>query len=206
MKIASIILISALVGAPVLRSQDLYFGFQCGINSPQSDVKNQLNLKAGFNLGGNMFIDLGNGHAIAPRVDYTTFSGKSFVNGIASPPGFPAPGYPLYGKGQFNSLALVVDYDYFLNGKTTKGPYLLVGIGATPNRYTLDETSDPSIPAPIPGHSGHKNAMVFDGGMGYLFSPHFGVDIKYLISNFGGGDMLRTAEAHWINLGLVTRF
>jgi opacity protein-like surface antigen len=212
MKLRTIVLCTILLSIPSLHSQDLLYGLHAGVNISQGDVKKDLNLTTGFNLGTNLFINLGHGHAIAPRLDYVTFSGKSFPNGTVTTLDAPGPSitYPVYGKGKFESIALIADYNFFPNGKANDGFYFALGVGFARNTYSLKETTDPKVQINW-NNSDSMNSVIVNAGFGYMFSPHIGVEAKYAFTRYEMGspnfvNQSNIADAPWVNLGLVARF
>lgn len=209
MKLTNIAFSAFLLSGSFLGAQDLLYGLQAGATLPQGDVKNNLHLTTGYSLGVNLLIDLGGGHAIVPRLDYTAFSGESFVVGVAStlslPGGPPSITVPVSGKGKFTSTALIADYNFYVSGKANDGFYLALGTGYARNRHTLDLMTVPSIPPFYPSnYSETKGTFIFEAGVGYMFSTHFGAEAKYEITKYG--DSSHSTNAPWLNLNLLARF
>ena len=207
MRISAVAFSAIFMTAAALGAQDLHYGLQVGINSPQGDVKSNLHLTTGYSLGADLLVDLGEGNAIVPRISYSEFSGNSFVDGAASTISLPGPSFTTYlinGKGRFSSVSLTADYNYFVNGHTNDALYFSIGAGLAHNSYTLDLTTDPHVSLPISRYTNTKNAMIFDAGIGYMFYAHIGVQAKYELTKYGDSD--HSINAPWVNLELVMRF
>jgi len=148
------IMAASLLAAQPVSAQEVRYGFQATIAKPEGDLSTAMDGQVGFGLGIHALIDLKGGHAILPRLDYTTYKHSS--NGLDE---------------NVKVLSLGADYDYFTGGKANAGFYLLGGLGYA---STKDELT-------FPGGSAQetKGSLYMNLGAGWDFSPHVGVELRY---------------------------
>lgn len=163
------------------QAADTMFGGQLTLSKPQGDLgdSQRLDGKIGYGLGVHALVDLKNGHAILPRFDYTSY--KRSGNGLDLVP-------KVWNYG--------VDYNYYINGKTNEGLYLAAGVGYSIARAELREGSF------FAGFS--KESFSLDAGVGYMFTPNFGGELKYNHASYDfaiAGKMTVPA----INLSFIAR-
>ncbi len=169
----------------VAQAQDYKFGGQIHISKPQGDLDTILDGKVGYGLGAHMLLDLKQGHAIVPRLDYLMFKRSEVVPGFGSVEVKPS------------LLSLGADYNYYVSGKTNSGFYLTAGLAYVRGK----------IEATVPGlgtDSETKSTVGLGLGMGYMFTPNLGAELKYNHAKFTfEGDDLSSPT---INASFVFRF
>lgn len=160
-----ILALGASLLVPAMASaQDLKFGGQLTLSSPQGDLgkKDALDGKLGYGLGGHLQMDLGKGHTIVPRVDYTMF--KRSVDGVDL---------------KYNTLTAGADYQYFLGGKANEGCYVGAGLAWASTQFKAE------FPGSAEGnHSETKNALQLGAGVGYMFTPTMGAELRYTTATY----------------------
>ena len=166
----------ALSGA-ALQAVDLSIGLQGGIMAPMGDLNAWTGKSTGFGAGAHLLLDLGNGHTVRPRLDFSSFPGK---------PGF-------YKFQQFSGGA---DYVYFTEGRPTGGFYLDAGVGMASNLY--DTNFQPSYSR---SYSNPYLAL----GFGYQFNAVCGVELRYQTSRFTDADGVAT-NVNSLGVAATVRF
>ena len=177
MKLRSLALTTlALAGSALAAQEGPRFGLQATLNQPQSDLKDAVDSKLGFGIGGHVFVDLGQGHALRPRLDYMWF-----------------PEYDLGGATlKVNNLAVGADYLYFVEGKT-EGVYFTAGLSA--NRWKAE--------ADVAGFGNSSESTTKLGlaaGLGYQFNKTVGAELRYQKGKAWEGDF------DFIQAGVSFRF
>ena len=172
----------ALVAAP-LAAQDASFAVQAGVNIPQSDLKDFVDSKLGVTAGVAVPVDLGSGHVIRPRADYSYYSG-SVTN-------------PLFtDDNKAKTLFVGADYLYFPAQKMEQF-YVTAGLGY---QNTKLETHNSAVG----DFSDSKGAFAWAAGAGWQFTENLGAELRYTSSHpkFDNG----TFKCDAINLGLTFQF
>lgn len=101
--------LAVLLGTSLgIQAADPVFGVQAGLAIPVGDLDSMVGSSLGLHLGGHATFDLRNGHALKPRFEYSTYSGR----------GITASG-PLFG----------CDYVFHLEGRTGRGAFVGGGLG-----------------------------------------------------------------------------
>jgi hypothetical protein len=98
-------LMLAILAGPSLGAKDVQFGVQGGLALPMGDLSDTGSLGLGF--GGHGRYDLGSGHGLMGRVDFTFYGQKSGVS--------------------TRDLGIAMDYTYHLD-RHRRGVYLLAGV------------------------------------------------------------------------------
>jgi len=169
---------SFLVALPA-SAQEVRYGFQATLAKPEGDLSTAMDGKVGLGLGIHALIDLKGGHALVPRLDYTTY--KHSLNGLDE---------------SVKVLSLGADYNYFTGGKANAGLYLLGGLGYA---STKDELS-------FPGGSAQetKGSLYVNLGAGWDFNTHVGAEIRYNHSTIS--ESTGSISAPSVQASLVIRF
>lgn len=167
------------LAASLARAEDPRFGVQAHGNVPTGDLKDAVDSKLGVGGGAHVTFDLGDGHMIRPRIDYTFFP-EATVSAI---------------RNKVNDLSLGADYLYFISGKT-EGLYLTGGLSF--NHWKVDVTA-----AGI-SSSDTSNKPGFAAGLGYNFNASFGAEVRLITSKYASGTKDFTASA--IQAGVTLRF
>lgn len=184
MNLRTLTLIAAtLVGSALCAQEGPRFGLQAGLNLPQSDLKDAVDDKVGFNLGAQVTFDLRGGHMLRPRLDYTWF-----------------PEYRVSDLGgsaevKFSALSLGGDYLYFVEGKP-QGFYVTGGLALVQWKV---EASGSFLGIGF-SSSETTNKLGLAAGAGYQFNKTVGAEVRYLKSSVGEGDL------DMIQVGATFRF
>ncbi len=168
--------VTALAATSLAAQEGPRFGLQATLNQPQSDLKDAVDSKLGFGVGAHLFVDLGKGHALRPRLDYIWF-----------------PEYSAYGASlKVNNLSVGADYLYFVEGKA-EGIYFTAGLSA--NRWKA-ELSDPLF-----GNTSESTTKLgLAAGLGYQFNKTVGAELRYQKGKAWEGDF------DFIQAGVTFRF
>ena len=171
MRLRNLLPLVALLAVPAMaQERPIMGGFQVGLASPtgSSDlmnskysVKDLVDNKIGFNIGGHVSFDLQNGHMVRARLDETAFSGD-FSDKIG------------VGDAKIATLGVMGDYLYHISGNT-QGFYLTAGIGY--------EFTSAKINAFAGEHTSSKGAFAYDAGLGWQFTPMVGMELRYASSH-----------------------
>lgn len=176
--------LAALAGAafPAL-AEEPRFGVQVHGSIPTGDLKDAVDSKLGLGGGAHVTFDLGGGHMVRPRLDYTLFPETTLNSGT------------LALKNKFNVLSAGADYLYFLEGRP-EGFYVTAGLGL--NHWKADVTVNGA------SYSDTANKVGFAAGAGYNFNATFGAELRFSSSKYGSRDKEFTANL--IQAGVTLRF
>lgn len=136
------------------------FGFQLSSSLPENSLADWLAKKYGFGLGIHTRFDLGNGHALSPRLDYTTYS--SSRSG-------PIHLTPVTNTWYADTIALSIDYNYFINHTVKNTVYILAGIGVI----------SVHLHGPFNGDPNRMTGISLHGGVGYSMTRNLGMEVRY---------------------------
>jgi hypothetical protein len=161
------------------RAEDPRFGVQVHGNIPTGDLKDAVDNKLGLGLGAHGTFDLGLGHVIRPRFDYTFFPETTLPSGTNGL------------KSKVDALSLGADYLYFIDGKPV-GLYLTGGLSLNHWKVDLGDASESS------------NKFGLAAGVGYNFNKSFGAEFRFTTSKYGSGSKDYTASA--LQVGATLRF
>ena len=181
---------TTLLAAGAAQAQDFHPGLQLTVSQPQGDLgdKDQVDMKTGYGAGIHVMIDLKGGHALVPRLDYTMYKNSQDV----------APGISVDTK--VNILMLGLDYNYFISHKANQGFYLDAGLGYGSAKFEAGAMGVSFSDTP--------NAVYVAAGLGYMFNPNVGAELRYTSAKyepeFAGTKMSATCPA--INASVVFRF
>lgn len=167
---------AALTISSAAQAQDIHFGFNVGRSMPQSDAKD---LDGGYTAGFWVPFEFNGGHTIRPRLDYTSNKGNLFIFSTT-----------------VTTTHLGVDYLYNINGKAGEGFYLLAGLGYAKTQVSVDSF--------FGSGSGDKSAFAFGAGLGYEFTPMFGIELRYASTHPGSGDNIFKND--YVNVSATFRF
>lgn len=184
-------------------AQDTKAGFQITISNPQGDLADLVDNNPGLGIGGHLFVDLKDGHALVPRIDYTSYS-KS-LNALYL--GYDSS-YDYYAtKVKVSTLSLGVDYNYFLSGRANRGLYVAAGVAYVHGKVTVDADAYDSYGYAGSGSdSESKSALGYSFGGGYMFNPNVGLEVKYNHVSFDTGVYGYNFDAPSLNASFVCRF
>lgn len=165
------------------------FGFQITASKPGGDLgkAGYQDGKIGLGAGFQMLFDLGGGHALVPRVDYTQYKNDRTQSSIT-----------LKRKTRVTSLGM--DYEHYFSGTTNVGGYTLLGLGFQSAQIDLEDATS----------AYHQNISVKHGaafiaaGVGYRFVQTVGVELRYIGMSEYKADPTVTGPS--LNASVVFRF
>ena len=149
----------------------------------------------GFGLGIQTAFDLGQGCAIAPRLEYLRITDSSTVG-------------PISLSATDNIFSLGADFNYFFSGRTGKGFYVLGGLGLANGSLSVsgtDGTSSNQV-------TQNQTVLYPEGGAGYEFTRHVGLEVLYKALNFKdvdlavGGVPVSYSYSNLVQIALTLRF
>jgi hypothetical protein len=121
----------------------------------------------GYSVGLQTGFEVGAHGVVAPRLEYLRLTDSSSVAGpFGSSIGLSAT---------VNCFALGADYDYFLGDDTDRGFYLLGGLGVA--RANIEVTG--SGAGSSASTTSQQTVLYPEGGAGYMFTPHIGLEVLY---------------------------
>jgi opacity protein-like surface antigen len=163
MKTSSLTTLAILVAALSLQAEAPRYGVQGLVNIPLGDLKEYVDSKPGPGFGVHGTFDLGDGHMLRPRLDYSLFPEASFA-AI---------------KQTATALSLGGDYLYFIAGKP-EGLYLTAGIAAV--RWSLQQKN-----AGISDTTHNTTKFGVAAGFGYQWNATVGTEARWLHSSLASG-------------------
>jgi len=198
--------ILAFTSGAIAEAQPVRFGGQITIVKPQGDLGENVDEKAGFGGGVNLLIDLKNGHAIVPRVEYLQFkNSKSYNTTLYTSSGYIVPGTET-DEIKVNVLNIGADYNYYFSKKTGEGFYLSGGVFYSKCDVNYSETlSAPGYISKI-----YKTNFSGDGfgasvGAGCMFTENVGMEVKYSTVDYSM-DRFDDGSAPTVGVSLIVRF
>lgn len=176
MKRLSPTLVASLAGALSLQAEAPRYGVQGLVNIPLADLRNYVDSKPGPGIGIHGTFDLGDGHMVRPRLDYTIYPEAAFATV----------------KQTASHVSLGVDYLYFLAGRPER-LYLTGGLAAM--RWSF-ETNAPGLKT-----SGHTIKLGFAAGVGYQWNTTLGTEARIVHSSIASD-----FQADALQVGVTVRF
>jgi len=202
--LGALFLISA---ATFVNAQDARFGLQATLSKPQGDMgdANRLDGKLGYGLGLQISVDLKGGLVIVPRFDYTTYKRSA-----SETTHYPVVDLTLDTELKASILYVGADFNYYTNGKSNIGFYLLAGLGYSSGKFETTITGKAqneygNITNIGISDSTTSGAFYIAAGAGYSFNKNIGTEIRYIGLNKysdNGTDMASPS----LNISLVARF
>lgn len=170
-----------LLMTPFAEASTFRIGIQPNISLPQGDLRGKdfTNGKMGYGGGAHLMMGFDNGHAILLRGDYLHFENKSEYTTV-----------------KMQTYKVGIDHNYFLSKKVNRGLYFTAGIGYINNRI-LEESTETL-------YEDNKKSFYFGGGLGYMFTPMIGLEVKYEEANFQHDQSTQSGNA--LNASLMFRF
>jgi opacity protein-like surface antigen len=177
MKILSPLTLAILAATALsLQAEAPRYGVQGLVNIPLGDLKDFVDSKPGPGVGVHGTFDLGDGHMLRPRLDYTLYPEASFASV----------------KQSATSLSLGGDYLYFIAGKP-EGLYLTAGISAVRWSFeTKDAFAKVTADTTKPGLA---------AGVGYQWNATVGTEARFLHTRIARG-----FQADALQAGVTIRF
>ena len=177
MKPSSLRILAALAMAVTsLRAEAPRYGVQGLVNVPLGDLKTYVDSKPGPGIGVHGTFDLGEGHMVRPRLDYSVYPEATFATV----------------KRTASYLSLGGDYLYFIARKP-EGLYLTGGLAVI--RWSFE---DKDLSTKVSSHT-TKAGLAF--GVGYQWNATVGTEARWMHSQVASGF---TADA--IQAGITIRF
>ncbi len=178
MKTSSLTTLAILtIAALSLQAEAPRYGVQGLVNIPLGDLKDYVDSKPGPGFGVHGTFDLGDGHMLRPRLDYSLFPEASFATI----------------KQTATSLSLGGDYLYFIAGKP-EGLYLTAGLAVV--RWSLQRKD-----AGISDTTNNTTKFGMAAGAGYQWNATVGTEARWLHSRLSGG-----FKADALQVGVTIRF
>ena len=176
MKTSSLTALTILAAGLALQAEAPRYGVQGLVNIPLGDLKTYVDSKPGPGFGVHGTFDLGDGHMLRPRLDYSVFPEASFASV----------------KQTATSLSLGGDYLYFVAGKP-EGLYLTGGLSAIRWSFetkvgTFKSTSD-------------TTKFGLAGGVGYQWNATVGTEARFVHSRIASD-----FQANALQVGVTVRF
>jgi len=172
----SITLAFLAVAALSLQAEAPRYGVQGSANIPLGDLKTYVDNKPGPGFGIHGTFDVGDGHMLRPRLDYSAYPEASFSTI----------------KQTASSLSLGGDYLYFIAGKP-EGLYLTAGLAGV--RWSF-EHKDPTSKV-----TSDTTKFGVAGGIGYQWNATVGTEARWLHSSVSS-----TFKADALQAGVTVRF
>jgi len=141
-----------------LQAEAPRYGVQGLVNVPLGDLKNYADSKPGPGVGVHGTFDLGDGHMLRPRLDYSVFPEASFASV----------------KQTASYLSLGGDYIYFIAGKP-EGLYLTAGLAAM--RWSFEHKEA------LTKASSNTTKFGVVAGVGYQWNATVGTEARWLHSS-----------------------
>jgi opacity protein-like surface antigen len=161
-----------------LQAEAPRYGVQGLVNIPLGDLKTYVDSKPGPGIGVHGTFDLGDGHMLRPRLDYSIFPEASFASV----------------KQTASYLSLGGDYLYFIAGKP-EGLYLTAGLGV--GRWSLKKENDP-----VTGNTTSDTTKIgLAAGIGYQWNATVGTEARWMHSSLAS-----SFKADALQAGVTIRF
>ena len=172
MKISSLSTLAILAAtAYSLQAEPPRYGVQGLVSIPMGDLKTYVDSNPGIGIGVQGTFDLGDGHMLRPRLDYSFYQ-QATISSI---------------KQNASYLSLGGDYLYFIAGKP-EGLYLTAGLSAV--RWTFQyQDSGPKL-------TNDTTKLGLAAGVGYQWDFNIGTEARWLhskVSNNFKADSLQVA-------------
>jgi opacity protein-like surface antigen len=181
MKILSATTLALLAAATLsLQAEAPRYGVQGSANIPLRDLKTFVDNKPGAGFGVHGTIDLGDGHMVRPRLDYSFYSEASISTSSSTV------------RQSASNLSLGGDYLYFIAGKP-EALYLTVGVSAV--RWSFEHKDQAS------DVTSDTTKFGMAGGVGYQWNATVGTEVRWLHSA-----VAREFKADAVQVGVTVRF
>lgn len=190
--------LSLLALSASARAAEDRFGLEAGSALPLGSLKTAVGGGVGLGLGLHVFVDLGGGHALRPRLEDWR---------IRSTVGYTAvPAYRYWNTLNVAQGELALDYLYFFEGTASRGPYLLAGPGLSSNRIQVEGAVSTGQGLIEDTMTRATRSLAVSAGGGYQFTPRFGVEARYHTTRAVPPPTGGTVSLDTLNLVAVFRF
>ncbi len=170
----------ALVPLAAGESEAPVYGFQVGSVLTNGDLRS-LGAKSGPTAGFQAVVDLGGGHAIRPRADWTQLIHDYFKSGLVFT-GVDPTQVQTDGNFAIQSLSMGADYLYHLDAER-KGLYVFAGAGLS--RHRLKGSGDLHLNGDRVWTYAFHDAVYrpyAQVGVGYQLREHLSLEVRHRIS------------------------
>ncbi len=159
MKISSRSTLAILAAAALsLQAEPPRYGVQALVNVPLGDLKTYVDNNPGIGIGVQGTFDLGDGHMLRPRLDYSFYQQATFASI----------------KQNVSYLSLGGDYLYFLAGRP-EGLYLTAGLSAMRWSFQYQDSGT--------NLTSDTTKVGVAAGAGYQWDYNIGTEIRWLHSS-----------------------
>ncbi|MDP1832974.1 MAG: outer membrane beta-barrel protein [Geothrix sp.] len=176
MKISSLSTLAILAAALSLQAEAPRYGVQGLVNIPLGDLKDYADSKPGPGIGIHGTFDLGDGHMLRPRLDYSVYPEASFATV----------------KQTASNLSLGGDYLYFIAGKP-EGIYLTAGLSAM--RWSFEHRDA------LTTVNSNTTKLGLAAGVGYQWNATVGTEGRFVHSRIAS-----SFQADALQVGVTVRF
>ena len=170
MKSPALAILTMLATTLSLQAESPRYGVQGLVSVPLGDLKDYVDSKPGPGVGIHGTFDLGDGHMVRPRLDYSVFPEASFA-AI---------------KQNASYLSLGGDYLYFIAGKP-EGLYLTGGLSAM--RWSFEHKDA------VSKVSSNTTKLGFAAGVGYQWNATVGTEARWIQSRVASDFQVDSLQA-----------
>jgi len=184
----------AVVAGSVLSAGELKFGVAGAMAVPTDELRVLVNDKTGFTVGVFVLKGLGNGHVLRPRLDYyQTTLGSGYNGPLAYPGGLG--NVVLAEHERVTCWSLGLDLVRYLREYMDWGPYVLVGLGGSINRYQITVNENTAAGSAASQAGAQSTKLYADVGFGYQLNASTGLEVAYHRSVLGGQVIVASGSA-----------
>lgn len=168
-------------------------GVLAGLSSPIGDLNNKhnygTNSMLGINVGGHLDIHFNRHHQLRPHLTYTHMPGSEWSN--------VGPDF----KNKFSTMQLGADWVYSFD-HPDRGLYSVLGLSFAQIKREIEVNGFSA------GTYTQSGKLALRGGLGYSFSPLFGLEghVNQAQVTTGGNDGFGFDTATWMQVSAVWRF
>jgi len=155
------------------------YGFAVQLNSPVGELKEDTDKNLGAGASFLIQWNLGNGHALRPRLDLNVFNVSQYE-----------PSHSNYRESRdLSAVGVGVDYLYYLNG-TPKGLYVTAGAGVTrwDLSYTTSDRVGNSFSTSVDRNK-NTTSLGLAAGLGWQFTRVIGLETRFVHSPYKAFDL-----------------
>ena len=169
------------------------FGFLGSLAMPMEDLRDLVDGKPAFMLGAFVVVDMTQGRALRPRLDwFSTQSTTTYQGPLALAGGGTNPIYLTENK-YVKGLSLGCDYLYHTGNSLDAGLYLQGGAGLTSVQFGNSVAESATGVQASDNFGQRSTAFYWSMGLGYQVSPLIGVEGGYRQTRMGA-NLLNSAE------------
>ena len=162
-----------------------HFGFLASLALPLDDLRDLVDGKPAYLLGAYLVLDMGQGRALRPRVDwFSTQSTTTYQGPAAMASGGDSP-IALTDNKWVKGLSLGCDYLYHIGSNLDGGFYLMGGLGLTSVQFGSSSTEAATGAQASENYGQRSTAFYWSLGAGYQLTPLIGVESFYRQTRMG---------------------